>query len=67
MEHVTGFHRKSLTRLLNEPHLDRQPRTTPRSRTYGLECEQAILTMWESLDDICAERLTPALPRMAYH
>lgn len=61
MEEVTGMHRKSLTRLINAPTLERNKRTGQRQRTYGSEVEQVIVCVWESLDYICAERLTPAL------
>ena len=58
---VTGLHRKSLVRLLNTGSLARRPRTTQRQRTYGATVEDAIRLIWETLDYICAERLTPAL------
>jgi hypothetical protein len=61
MEQVTGLQRKSLVRLLNASSLNRKKRTTPRKRTYGLAVEQVILVVWESLDYVCAERLTPVL------
>src|SRR6266536_277069 len=67
MEMVTGMHRKSLTRLLHEPSLERKKRSTPRSNTYGLDVERVIVQVWESLDYICAERLTPALLATAVH
>jgi hypothetical protein len=53
--------------LLNGESLERKKRSTPRSRTYGLEVERVVLRVWESLDYICAERLTPSLGRMAKH
>lgn len=61
MESVTGLHRKSVLRLLQAPDLARRPRTTQRGKTYGAPVEDAIRLIWESLDYICAERLTPAL------
>src|SRR5712691_4852003 len=67
MEQVTKLHRKHLIRLLNGESLERKKRSTPRSRTYGLEVEQVVVRVWESLDYICAERLTPSLGRMAKH
>ncbi len=67
MEQVTGLHRKSLTRLMHARSLERQKRTTPRWRTYGLEVERIIVRVWESRDYICAERLTPSLLQMAQH
>lgn len=67
MEQVTGLHRKSLIRLLHESSLERHPRCTARSRHYGMEVEQVVVTVWESLDYVCAERLTPALLSTAQH
>src|SRR5205085_8412751 len=67
MEQVSKLHRKHLIRLLNGPSLERKKRSTPRSRSYGVEVEQVVLRVWESLDYICAERLTPSLARMAKH
>lgn len=66
MERVTGLHRKSLLRLVHAGSLARKKRTTPRKRTYGLATEQVILLVWESLDYVCAERLTPALLATAH-
>src|SRR5947209_8080190 len=67
MEQVTGLHRKSLTRLLHARSLERTKRNTPRERSYGAEVEEVIVVVWESLDYICAERLTPVLLSMAQH
>jgi hypothetical protein len=67
MEQVSKLHRKHLIRLLNGQSLERKKRQTPRSRTYGLEVERVILRVWESLDYICAERLTPTLVKAAHH
>ena len=67
MEQVSKLHRKHLIRLLNGQSLERKKRSTPRSCTYGLEVERVVLRVWESLDYICAERLTPSLGRMARH
>jgi len=67
MEQVTGLHRKSLTRLLHAASLERKKRQKPRERSYGAEGEEVIVLVWESLDDICAERLTPVLLPMAQH
>ena len=64
MKVVTGKHRKSLTRLMNGT-LERKPRKTQRSRTYGSAVDDAIRVISESLDYICAERLTPALATTA--
>ena len=67
MEAVTGLHRKSLIRLVRAPTLERKPRGRSRGRAYGAEVEDAIRVVWESLDHICAERLTPALLPTAQH
>src|SRR6266702_6573827 len=67
MEQVTGMRRKSLTRLLHAQSLEPTKRKTVRERSYGAEVEEVILQVWESLDYICAERLTPALLTMAQH
>ena len=58
---LTGLHRKSVVRLLKGPSLERQPRRRQRSREYGAAVDDALRVIWESLDYICAERLTPAL------
>ena len=68
MEQVTGMHRKSLTRLLNSRDLrPKPPQRRPRRRAYGAEVEHVVGLVWESLDGICAERLTPALRTTAEH
>ncbi len=67
MEQVTGLHRKSLVRLLAAPSLERRPRRRQRGRRYGLAVRGVVATVWESLDYICAERLTPALLPTARH
>ena len=62
MAMVTGLHRKSLVRLLRAPSLERAPkRPRFRRRRYGPEVADVVRVVWESLDYVCAERLTPAL------
>jgi len=63
---VTELHRKSLIRLMNRS-LERQPRRRQRGRTYGPEVDDALRVIAESLDYICAERLTPNLAWLATH
>jgi len=59
---VTGLHRKSLLRLLHGPTLERAPRGPRfRRRRYGAVVADVVRVVWESLDYVCAERLTPAL------
>lgn len=66
MEAVTGMYRKSLIRLMNGS-LERKPRSGQRGRIYGLEVDDALRVIAESLDYICAERLTPNLVWTANH
>ena len=62
MAAVTGLHRKSLVRLLHAPSLERSPqRPRFRRRRYGPAVADVVRVVWESLDYVCAERLTPAL------
>jgi hypothetical protein len=66
MESMTGFHRKSLIRLMGSK-LERKPRRKQRGRTYGPEVDHALEVISESHDHICAERLQPTLVEMAAH
>lgn len=63
---VTGLHRKSVIRLIRG-ELERKPRRRQRGRVYGVEVEEALGVIAESLDYICAERLQPSLVWMAEH
>ena len=67
MEAITGMHRKSLTRLMAQRSLTRRRRRTQRSTVYGPDVRHVVRTVWESLDCICAERLTPQLLATAQH
>jgi hypothetical protein len=67
MEAVTGMHRKSLIRLLGQKSLERQKRQRQRGPTYGPEVKRLVRRVWESLDYVCAERLTPSLLASAQH
>jgi hypothetical protein len=66
MEAVTDLHRKSLIRLMNGS-LERKPRRKQRGCAYKSEVDDALRVIAESLDYICAERLTPNLVWMAQH
>jgi hypothetical protein len=66
MQAMTGLHRKSLVRLLAPGGLTRQPRQRQRGRAYGSDVDDALRVIWESLDYVCAERLTPALLATAW-
>lgn len=62
MAAVTGLHRKSLLRLVHGPTLERAPqRPRFRRRLYGVAVAGVVQVVWESLDYVCAERLTPVL------
>lgn len=58
---LTGLRRKSVVRLLRGATLERRPRRRQRGRAYGIDVDDALRVIWESLDYVCAERLTPAL------
>jgi hypothetical protein len=60
MEEVTELHRKSLVRLM-KGELVRKVRQRQRGRTYPYQVDDAIRVIAETLDYICAERLTPSL------
>ena len=60
MTQVTELHRKSLIRLMGQD-LARQPRQRQRSRAYDREVGDAVRIIAETLDYICAQRLTPSL------
>lgn len=67
MEQVTEMHRNSIIRLLSLPEPSRKLRVKERGCEYGPEVDDAIRVIAESLDYVCAERLTPILPEMARH
>ena len=64
MEAVTEMHRKGLIRLMNGS-LERKPRCRERGKTYGSEVDDALRIIDETLDFVCAERITPNLVWMA--
>jgi len=66
MQAFTELHRKSLIRLM-KGSLERRPRHRQRGRAYGPEVDDAVRVIAESLDYICAERLTPKLASTAEH
>ena len=66
MEAMTELHRKSLIRLMNGS-LQRKSRRKQRGRTYGPDVDDALRVIAESLDYVCADRLTPNLAWLADH
>jgi hypothetical protein len=67
MEEVTGLHRKTLIRHMNSEEIKRKPRRKQRGRTYDHHVDDALRVISESLDYICAERLTAHLVEIAEH
>jgi len=61
---VTGYSRKHLIERLSGD-LKRHPRRGGRGRAYGPEVDDALRMIHESLDYICAERMTANLVWMA--
>jgi hypothetical protein len=66
MQTVTKLDRKTLIRLMSGS-LERRPRCRQRGSVYGPEVDDALRVIAESMDYICAERLTPNLPWLASH
>jgi len=60
--HRKRWHRKHAIRVLNVAGADGEPRRNPRVRVYDDAVRQALLTLWEASDRICAKRLRPLLP-----
>ena len=62
--HMTEYSRKHALALLNGPK--KIPRigssSSKRARKYSLACHSAILFLWRSDGEICAERLHPFIP-----
>jgi len=66
MEVVTGQHRKGLIRLM-KGSLARKRRMKQRGKSYGPEVDDALRVIAESVNYLCAERLTPNLVWLAQH
>jgi AraC-like DNA-binding protein len=67
LEYATGLNRKTLIRHMKRKEIKRQPRREQRGKTYGHQVDDALRVIWESMDYICAERLTPQLVPIAQH
>jgi hypothetical protein len=63
---VTGLERKTLIHLM-KGSLRRNPRNKERGKRYNVPFDDTLRVIYESLDCICAERLTPNLVWMAQH
>lgn len=66
-EEMTSLHRKYVIQLMNGPPPHRKKRRRQRGRKYGAQVDDAIRVIGKALDWVCAERLKPALPKMARH
>jgi hypothetical protein len=64
MESVTGRNRDYLIHILKGP-LKRRKRQRQRTRTYKADFDRILRVIYESYDDICAERLQPNLLQLA--
>jgi hypothetical protein len=64
MQHITGLNRKTLIRHMNSK-IERKPRKRQRGKTYGPKVDDALRVISETLDHVCAERITPQLVPMA--
>jgi hypothetical protein len=60
---ITGMHRKSAIRLLNNRPARYRKRSGP-TVVYGEDFHRALVTCWHAANDICAERLQPFLPSL---
>ena len=67
MEDITGLDRKTLIRHMRRRKIERRKRGRQRGRAYGAKLDDALRIIAESLDYICAERLTPNLVSIAQH
>ena len=71
LQELTGYHRKSLLRLLNRPEPVAvaepggsllQPDKPHHRRRYGPEVVAALVPLWEASDRLCGKRLQALLP-----
>lgn len=61
LEAVTGYNRKYLLALLKRSKLERSPKHSKRSASYGSEVDAALAVIWEALDYPCAIRMKGVL------
>ena len=71
LQELSGYHRKSLLRLLNRPEPVAvaepggsllQPDKPHHRRRYGPEVLEALVPLWEASDRLCGKRLQALLP-----
>ena len=65
LQALTGYHRKSLLRRLNQ-RADRQQSSLrgQHRRRYGPEVVEALVPLWEASDRLCGKRLHALLPQL---
>ena len=71
LQELTGYHRKSLLRLLNRPDpaapletagVVAEPVQPHHRRRYGPDVAEALVPLWEASDRLCGKRLQALLP-----
>ena len=65
LQALTGYHRKSLLRRLNQ-RADQQQSSLrgQHRRRYGPELVEALVPLWEASDRLCGKRLHALLPQL---
>ena len=65
LQALTGYHRKSLLRRLNQQPDQRQTSLRGQHRRrYGPEVVEALVPLWEASDRLCGKRLHALLPQL---
>ena len=65
LQALTGYHRKSLLRRLNQRPDQRQSSLRGQHRRrYGPEVVEALVPLWEASDRLCGKRLHALLPQL---
>ncbi|QCH16311.1 transposase [Synechococcus sp. CB0101] len=65
LEALSGYHRKSLLRRLNQRTDQQQSsRRGQHRRRYGPEVVEALVPLWEASDRLCGKRLHALLPQL---
>lgn len=61
---LTGYHRKSAIRLLQNGRKPKHPDRRGKPRIYTPVVKAALLKVWEACGCICSQRLAPFLPEI---
>lgn len=59
---ATGLHRKAVIRIWRSNPIRRQPSAKRGRAVYSLKTKQAVIALWHTASNICAERLQPFIP-----